>query len=149
MTDFFGGRFTPPPNYTTPKWPSLYWPLGGKSQVALYYVSDIFQFTLIWTVLLISATFASAGLWAYFVFLPTTRSSTRWRHRLLVHAVPIAFATIGAFAGLVSGSVVGALLGLIYNAGYFRMSTWMPLVWGMVQVLVVIMASYSTMTTIL
>ncbi|KAG0306409.1 hypothetical protein BGZ97_000759 [Linnemannia gamsii] len=37
----------------------------------------------------------------------------------------------------------------IYNAGAYRMSTWVPFLWGLIQALVVIMGSYSTVTTIL
>ena len=34
-------------------------------------------------------------------------------------------------------------LGAVYNAGYFRMSTWIPFVWALVNVLVLILSSFS------
>lgn len=43
----------------------------------------------------------------------------------------------------------GLVLAIVYNAGFFVMSTWVPFLWGLIQILVVIMGSYSTMTTIL
>jgi hypothetical protein len=34
-------------------------------------------------------------------------------------------------------------LGAVYNAGYFRMSTWIPFVWSLINVLVLILSSFS------
>ena len=34
-------------------------------------------------------------------------------------------------------------LGAVYNAGYFRMSTWIPLIWSLINVLVLILSSFS------
>lgn len=44
---------------------------------------------------------------------------------------------------------LGLAIAAIYNAGFYRMSTWVPFLWGLIQALVVIMGSYSTVTTIL
>lgn len=44
---------------------------------------------------------------------------------------------------------LGLAIAAIYNAGAYRMSTWVPFLWGLIQALVVIMGSYSTVTTIL
>ncbi|KAG9072297.1 hypothetical protein KI688_000066 [Linnemannia hyalina] len=51
--------------------------------------------------------------------------------------------------GYFIGSLVGLAIAAIYNAGAYRMSTWVPMLWGLIQALVVIMGSYSTVTTIL
>lgn len=34
-------------------------------------------------------------------------------------------------------------LGAVYNAGYYEMNTWIPLVWAFVSVLVLIISSFS------
>lgn len=43
----------------------------------------------------------------------------------------------------------GVVLSIIYNAGFFVMSTWIPFLWALIQVLIVVIGSYSTITTIL
>ena len=42
-----------------------------------------------------------------------------------------------------AGSIVGLILGTVYGAGYYKMSTWMPFLWGLINVLVLILASFS------
>ncbi|MBE3047606.1 hypothetical protein IMZ48_34855 [Candidatus Bathyarchaeota archaeon] len=37
----------------------------------------------------------------------------------------------------------GFRLGAIYNAGFFSMSPWIPLAWGMINVLVLVISSFS------
>lgn len=34
-------------------------------------------------------------------------------------------------------------LAAVYNAGFFAMSTWIPLLWGIINVLVLIIASFT------
>lgn len=34
-------------------------------------------------------------------------------------------------------------LAAVYNAGYIKMSTWIPFVWALVNVLVIILSSFS------
>lgn len=34
-------------------------------------------------------------------------------------------------------------LGTIYNAGSFKMSTWIPLTWGVINALVLILSSFA------
>ena len=34
-------------------------------------------------------------------------------------------------------------LGGVYNAGYFRMSTWIPFVWALINALVLILSSFA------
>jgi Putative transmembrane protein 170 len=41
-----------------------------------------------------------------------------------------------------AGSVVGLMLGAVYKAGDFKMSTWMPLLWGLLNVSVLILSSF-------
>jgi len=37
----------------------------------------------------------------------------------------------------------GNRLGGVYSAGYFRMSTWIPLSWGIINAVVLILASFA------
>ena len=42
-----------------------------------------------------------------------------------------------------AGSILGLVLGAVYSAGYYKMSTWTPFLWGLINVLVIILASFS------
>ncbi|KAF9947237.1 hypothetical protein BGZ72_010753 [Mortierella alpina] len=135
--------FLPPSEYTTPSWPSLYWPVTdpiGHGEF-VFYPKDIWRFTTFWTLIFIVTIYTMAGLWACLVF---GRKHYKWAILL-----PILFMITGAFIAFLSGSLVGLAIAAIYNAGAYRMSTWVPFLWGLIQALVVIMGSYSTVTTIL
>ncbi|KAG0290787.1 hypothetical protein BGZ98_003294 [Dissophora globulifera] len=135
--------FLPPSDYTTPPWPSLYWPITDPigHGIFMYYPKDIWLFTTYWTLIFIVSIYTLAGLWACLVF---SRKHYKWAILL-----PILFMVTGAFIAFISGSLVGLAIAAIYNAGAYRMSTWVPFLWGLIQALVVIMGSYSTVTTIL
>ena len=45
-------------------------------------------------------------------------------------------------------TLVGFTLAAVYNAG-FKMSTWIPFFWGLIQILTVVSAGYSTVSSIL
>lgn len=34
-------------------------------------------------------------------------------------------------------------LGTIYDAGHYHMSTWLPFIWGLVNVMILILASFA------
>ncbi|KAF2803600.1 uncharacterized protein BDZ99DRAFT_427025 [Mytilinidion resinicola] len=125
-----------PADYTTPPWPSLYWPIPllGPQSYYLYHPSDIWRFTIIWTLLLYAAIhFAVAG-WA------TTIQLRNWK---VACTIPPIYAIIGGIEGIVAGSVIGGLLGGVYNAGYYRMSTWIPFIWALINALVLILSSFA------
>lgn len=67
----------------------------------------------------------------------------QWRNWKLVWIAPIVYAFIGGLEAVIAGSVVGGLLGAVYQAGYFKMSTWIPFVWGLINVLVLILSSFA------
>jgi hypothetical protein len=91
---------SPPLGYTTPSFPSLYWPINVKPGQALYlyYNSDIWRFTLFWT-FIIYGTFISASLYAVAV---------QWKNWKLVWFVPIVYLLVGGVEAL-AGSVVGLM----------------------------------------
>lgn len=57
-------------------------------------------------------------------------------------SIPLIYLVLGGLEALLGGSLVGLVLGAVYNAGYFRMSTWTPLMWGIINVLVLILGSF-------
>jgi hypothetical protein len=152
-----------PHDYVTPSWPSLYWPIRAApgEPKYLYYTSDIWRFTLYWTLLSFGAVHISAAGWAVLMQLRSAfaRSHSRARNAAAgcagvqgssvkqtlgwVWLVPLVYCVVGGIEAVLAGSVVGLVLGAVYSAGYYRMSTWMPFFWGLVNVLVLILASFS------
>ncbi|KAF2277799.1 uncharacterized protein EI97DRAFT_273691 [Westerdykella ornata] len=125
-----------PQGYETPAFPSLYWPLpvSAVRPYYLYHPTDIWRFTTVWTLLLYGAVHLVVAFWACVV---------QWRNWKLIWITPIAYVVIAGLEGLIAGSVVGGLLGAVYQSGYFKMSTWIPLVWAIINVLVLILSSFA------
>lgn len=57
-------------------------------------------------------------------------------------AVPVVYAVTGGLEAVLAGSIVGGVIGSVYEAGNFRMSTWIPIIWGGVNLLVLILSSF-------
>lgn len=59
-----------PIGYSTPKFPSLYWPLGPSSSsyqnLFLYYSFDVWEFTVFWSLILYSGVYLAVGSLAAF-----------------------------------------------------------------------------------
>ncbi|KAI9788124.1 MAG: hypothetical protein M1833_003123 [Piccolia ochrophora] len=125
-----------PIDYITPDFPSLYWPFNARARTAqyLYYASDIWRFTTIWTFLIYAAVYVTASSYAVMVQL------RNWK---FVWMVPLIYAIVGGLEAVLAGSVVGLILGAVYNAGFFKMSTWIPFIWALINVLVLILSSFS------
>ncbi|CCX05087.1 Similar to Uncharacterized protein YPR153W; acc. no. Q06537 [Pyronema omphalodes CBS 100304] len=124
----------PPLGYTAPPFPSLYWPikpLPGTS-VYLYETDDIWRFTLYWSLILFAGFHLASGIYA-FCMMPSKMSL----------GIPIVFAIVGGMQATMAGSLVGVIIGAVFKAGHFRMSTWIPLVWGTINVLVLVLSSFS------
>jgi len=120
----------------TPPWPGLYWPLpqnGGQANY-LYSSVTIFRFTVLWTLLLFGAAHLACAGYALLA------QPQNWKG---VWVVPIVYAVVGGLEAFVAGSVVGGLLGGVYNAGYFEMSTWIPFFWALINVLVLVLSSFA------
>ncbi|KAI8370420.1 uncharacterized protein BYT42DRAFT_582332 [Radiomyces spectabilis] len=136
-----------------PHWPALYWPFGPDFDPlnliadiphSLYYISDIWRFTMIWSVIFSLVVYLPAGIWA---FITLAKSRTLQWYILML--VPFIFVFAGSLASFVIGSIMGVALALVYNAGFFVMSTWIPFLWALIHILVVMVGSYSTITTVL
>lgn len=162
---YAGGQ---PLSYTTPPFPSLYWPFNVSPGVPkyLYSLTDIWKFTLYWTLITIPTAHFVVSVWAILMQFSTAYQ----RHRYLYHSeegakvsaknkkllgvnplaecvtwvwlIPLVYMIIGGIEALLAGSLVGLILGAVYNAGYFRMSTWSPFIWSIVNMLVLILGSF-------
>ncbi|RPA87755.1 hypothetical protein BJ508DRAFT_320747 [Ascobolus immersus RN42] len=120
------------PDYERPSFPSLYWPINPSAPQYLLYSSDIVKFTLYWTLIIYTIVHFTAGLWAL-ALRPGRRKGSFLGVVILIGGVE----AVGA------GGVVGALLGAVWNAGPYRMSTWIPFVWSWINILVLILSSFS------
>jgi Putative transmembrane protein 170 len=142
-----------PLDYDRPCFPSLYWPINpspGESRY-LYYQSDIWRFTLYWTLITYAGVHLSASLWAVLMQLRAVvatktkplgepnkiRQTLAW-----VWIIPVVYLVVAGIEAVFAGSVVGLILGAVYNAGYFNMSTWTPFLWGLLNVSVLILSSF-------
>ncbi|PGH23658.1 hypothetical protein AJ80_02264 [Polytolypa hystricis UAMH7299] len=129
-----------PLDYKTPPFPSLYSPfrpLRGQAQY-LFYTGDVLRFTLYWTLLFYAGAHLTAALCAVVL---------QWRSnwRKILWAAPLLYTVVAALQALLAGSVVGLVdrLGLVFEAGSFKMSTWIPFIWAVINTLVLILSSFT------
>ncbi|KAI8634715.1 hypothetical protein F5Y19DRAFT_121968 [Xylariaceae sp. FL1651] len=125
----------PPSDYRLPRFPSLCWP---PHNCVLYSVYDSWRFTLIWTLTLFSAFHLGAVAIALLMQIGKPRSV--WKYLV---AIPILYAAVSGVEALVAGSVVGSILGAVYTAACYKMSTWIPFIWGLINVLILIVSSFT------
>jgi len=158
---------TPPLSYTTPPFPSLYWPVRARpgEPKYLYALNDIWRYTLYWTLITVLAAHIVVAAWAVLAqflsanqrrkFLASSsgqRLSSKNRKLIgqnpigetvgWVWLIPVVYLVIGGVEALLGGSLVGVVLGAVYDAGYFRMSTWTPLLWGIINMLVLVLGGF-------
>ncbi|EHK41386.1 hypothetical protein TRIATDRAFT_301972 [Trichoderma atroviride IMI 206040] len=134
-------RLIPPRNYTTPRFPSLnvntLFDSTPDKRYTLYHIGDVWRFTVIWTLI----TFAVFHLGAVFIALFTHGwKKSSWKYLWLT---PIIYMGVAALEALLSGTIVGVMLGAVYQAGYYEMNTWIPCTWGFINVLTLIISSFS------
>ncbi|TFK39520.1 hypothetical protein BDQ12DRAFT_629521 [Crucibulum laeve] len=183
----------------TPSWPSLYNPgreilhiehkpptqPGGAY---LYHASDVFRFTLYWTLIFYTPIFLFCGLYAFwnYTFPPKLRSSRPQDDENLLSTMPksppslptlrpvpslrstippkanerrsrLAFAILVLLTFLslsVAGSVIGsAILGFslfgLYKSANFNMSTWIPFLLAVIQVVVGLLSIWPSIIDII
>ncbi|KAG5947297.1 hypothetical protein E4U59_001373 [Claviceps monticola] len=131
----------PPPNYETPAFPSLnvrtLYDRTPNRIYTLYYISDAWKFTVLWT--LITYAFFHLGAVLVALFAHGLKKSS-WR---FLWAVPIVCLFVAGIEALIAGSAVGLILGAVYKAGYYEMNTWIPCTWGFINVLILVISSFS------
>ncbi|KJZ72909.1 hypothetical protein HIM_07672 [Hirsutella minnesotensis 3608] len=131
----------PPEGYRTPPFPSLsIFRLSDTTPQRLhtiYYIEDAWRFTLLWTLI----TYAVFHLGAVAVtFLTHGWKKSSWKY---LWAVPGVYLAMAGLEAVLAGTVVGLVVGAIYKAGYYEMNTWIPFTWGLINVLVLVISSFS------
>ena len=91
-----------PAGYSTPPFPSLWIPPDNITQVGsfLYYIQDIWRFTLLWTFIVYGAFHIFASIYAV---------STQRQKLSYVWIVPVVFVVVAGIEALLAGSVVGLM----------------------------------------
>lgn len=131
-----------PIGYQTPRFPSLYWPLGATSssfqRLYLYYSGDIWRYTVYWALILFAGLYLVVGILAMMNGL-----LHRYRHGMKIFRYTVvgkivlifAYVAIGMAQGFLCGAIIGLILQAIYKAGSLSMSTWIPFCWAIAMVL--------------
>jgi hypothetical protein len=107
-----------------PSFPSLHFPDANNNAFHLsflYYTSDVWRFTVLWTLIFYGAFHFCAASLAVFMHRKFVIGGT-W--------ILLAYGVVAGIEALISGSITGLMIGAIYKAGLFGMSTWIPFVWG-------------------
>lgn len=98
---------TPAPlDYSTPSFPSLYWPYKAKPGIANYLYSshDIWRFTLLWTLIAFATVHLAVA--AFGVFMQLGKGKSAWKH---VWIIPLIYAVVAGIEALVAGSFLGLM----------------------------------------
>ncbi|MBE3047605.1 hypothetical protein IMZ48_34850 [Candidatus Bathyarchaeota archaeon] len=96
----------PPPGYSAPNFPSLTWELTDPTPQkarSLFYVKDIWAFTVLWTVVIYSVFHLGAAA------IAVVAQGTKRRGWRVLWAVPVLYLFVAAAQGVLAGSVVGLL----------------------------------------
>ncbi|KAJ4292293.1 hypothetical protein N0V88_005925 [Collariella sp. IMI 366227] len=125
-----------PAQYTVPPFPSLFWP-PQKSTIILYELDEMWKFTLFWTLILYGLF--HLGAVGVALLMQGGKRMSSWKYLWLV---PVVYALIAGAEALIAGTLVGLIVGATYLVGGFVMSTWIPFVWGWVNVMVLIVSSF-------
>jgi hypothetical protein len=95
----------PPLDYTTPPFPGLYWPLFAPGVPNyLYNSTDIWRFTLLWTLIIYALFHLAAAALAVCTQLRRGKSALKY-----VWIIPIVYALIAGIEALLAGSFVGLM----------------------------------------
>ncbi|KAK8114082.1 hypothetical protein PG999_006151, partial [Apiospora kogelbergensis] len=127
----------PPSNYRVPAFPSLSWP-PESCYYALYNIWDSWRFTLLWTVILYAIFHIGAAAAA--LAMQVGKRRTTWKY---MWTVPVLYAFIAGIEALFTGTITGIVVGAVYLNGNFVLSTWVPFIWGWINVLVLVVSSFS------
>lgn len=126
-----------PIDYEAPSFPALGWPPEDPYN-ALYTSYDTWRFTLLWT-LILYAIF-HIGVTAIAVFIQVAKRPSSGKY---LWPLPFLYTFIAGLQALVAGSVVGVLLGTVFFSADFAVSTWIPFIWGWINILVLVISSFT------
>jgi hypothetical protein len=93
-------------DYQSPPFPSLYWPYKAKPGVAnyLYYTSDIWRYTLLWTLIIFAVFHAAVAGFA--VLMQLGKGKNAWQY---VWIIPLVYALVAGIEALMAGSIIGVM----------------------------------------
>lgn len=99
---------TPPDDYQTPRFPSLnvqtLYDTTSDKQYTLYYVLDVWWFTLLWTLIIYEVFHLGAVLVALFTH---GLKKSSWRY---LWALPVIYLVVAGLQAVMAGSIVGLVL---------------------------------------
>lgn len=146
-------------NYTVPPFPALGWPPQDPTR-QLRSLPEMWRFTLLWTLAIYAIFHLSAASIA--IIMHTGKTTSDWKYLCMV---PLVYTFVAGVEALIAGSVTGAMfacprslplyvgrrcmltqsnrVGTLYLIGNYQMSTWVPFVWAWINVLVLIISSFS------
>ncbi|KAK2070386.1 hypothetical protein P8C59_004881 [Phyllachora maydis] len=124
-------------NYTVPPFPALGWPPQDPTR-QLRSLPEMWRFTLLWTLAIYAIFHLSAASIA--IIMHTGKTTSDWKYLCMV---PLVYTFVAGVEALIAGSVTGAIVGTLYLIGNYQMSTWVPFVWAWINVLVLIISSFS------
>lgn len=131
---------TIPIGYETPRFPSLYWPLGENQVLfdnsSLYYFVDIWRFTMIWSLI-----FSTGVHLLVCLYIIISKINSKFKATYII-VIFIVYTIYGALQGFVAGSLMGLLLAAVYQASQFKLTTWIPLCWGLAVSIFCIISGY-------
>lgn len=96
----------PPTNYKVPSFPSINWQLRDLTddhRWSLFYIRDIWRFTVIWTFIIYAAVHMGAA--AITIAMHTNKRGSL----TYLWAVPLFYAFVAGVQALCAGSVVGLM----------------------------------------
>lgn len=96
---------TPPEGYQTPRFPSLnvqtLYDQTTDKRYTLYYILDVWRFTLLWTLIIYALFHLGAVLTAMFTH---GWKKSSWRY---LWAVPVIYLVVAGLEAVMAGSIVG------------------------------------------
>lgn len=126
-----------PVGYVVPPFPGLYWPSSDSfSHSYLYHISDVWMFTAVWGIILTTGVYTLAALC---ILVTHWRNKTRRRR---VVAIALVYVLWGGANGFFAGSIIGVVIAALYNATQFRLTPWIPFVWGVIIMIYAVVSSY-------
>ncbi|TQV96711.1 integral membrane protein [Cordyceps javanica] len=131
----------PPPDYKTPPFPSLnVHTLSDETSdkiYTLYHIGDVWRFTVVWTVIVYAVFHLGAVMVAFMTHGFKRRS---WK---LLWLAPIVYLSVAGVEAVLSGSIVGLIVGAVYQSGDYEMNTWIPCIWGFICLLILLISSFT------
>ncbi|KAM0334215.1 hypothetical protein ACHAQA_001236 [Verticillium albo-atrum] len=94
----------PPDNYRTPAFPSISFHLMDVTtdhRWSLYYIYDIWRFTVLWTLIIYAAVHLAAAI------IALVMQGGKKRSLMYLWVAPIVYVAAALIQGLLAGSVVG------------------------------------------